>query len=139
VVAAEGNRGEDVFFVARNYDADRDLAIIRAVGCVEGAASLIEANFSAKMAAERGLKRGGIELRGMDRGWGNVLGHRVQNIFEDVGVERKGDWSIPESSPGRARSNRSRKGRTSLAQHRGPKDAVLARWGGGLQRWKKWK
>jgi hypothetical protein len=94
VVAAQGNRGEDVFFVTRNYDADRDLAIIRAVGCVEGAAPLIEANFSAQVAAERGLKRGGIELRGIDRGWGNVLGHRAQNIFEDVGVERKRDCIV---------------------------------------------
>jgi hypothetical protein len=28
VLAAEGNRGQHVFFVARNYDADRNLAVI---------------------------------------------------------------------------------------------------------------
>jgi hypothetical protein len=29
-------------------------------------------------------------LRGMGRGWGDVLRHSVQNIFEDAGVGRKG-------------------------------------------------
>ncbi len=37
VVAAQGNGGENVFFIAGNYDADRHLAIIGAVGCIEGA------------------------------------------------------------------------------------------------------
>jgi hypothetical protein len=39
VVAAEGNGGEDVFFVARNYDAYRDLAVIGTIGGIEGAAA----------------------------------------------------------------------------------------------------
>ena len=90
MVAAEGNGGENIFFVARNYDADRDLAVIGAVGCVEGAAARVEADLSAKVAAESGFKRGGVELRGMGRRWGDVLRHRVQNIFEDAGVGRKG-------------------------------------------------
>ena len=90
MVAADGNRGENVFFVARNYDADRDLAVIGAVSCVEGTAARVEADFSAKVAAESGFKHGGVELRGMGRGWGNVLRHSVQNIFEDAGVGRKG-------------------------------------------------
>jgi hypothetical protein len=42
------------------------------------------------VAAESGFKRGGVELRGMGRGWGDVLRHSVQNIFEDAGVGRKG-------------------------------------------------
>jgi hypothetical protein len=68
VVAAESNGGEHVFFVAGNYDSDRDLAVVGAVGCVNGAAARVEADFSAKMAAESGFERGRIELRGM--GWG---------------------------------------------------------------------
>jgi hypothetical protein len=90
VFAAQGNGGENVFFIARNYDTDRDLAIIGAVGCVESTASLIEANFSAKVTTKGGFKRGGIELHGMLRGWGSGLRHKAQNIFEDAGVVRKG-------------------------------------------------
>jgi hypothetical protein len=86
MVAAKRNGGEDIFFVARNYDADRDLAIVGAVGCVESATTLIEANFSTKMAAEGGFKRGSIELRGTGWGWSDVLWHRTQNIFEDAGA-----------------------------------------------------
>src|SRR5208282_1650201 len=56
------------------------------VGRVESAAARVEANFSAKMAAKSGFKRRGIKLRGMGRRWGDVLRHRVQNIFEDTGV-----------------------------------------------------
>ena len=90
MVAAQGNGGENVFFVARNYYADRNLAVIGAVGCVEGPAARVEADLSAKVAAESGFKRGGVELRGMRRGWGDILRHRVQNIFEDAGAVRKG-------------------------------------------------
>jgi hypothetical protein len=90
VVAAEGNGGENVFFVAGNYDADRYLAVIGAVGCVEGAAARIKADFSAKVAAERSFERGGIEFCGMGRRRGNILRHRLQNIFEDAGAGRKG-------------------------------------------------
>jgi hypothetical protein len=52
VVAAQGNGGENVFFVARNYNADRHLAIVGAIGCVEGAAARVEANLSTKVASE---------------------------------------------------------------------------------------
>jgi hypothetical protein len=68
MVAAEGERGENVFFIARNYDADRYLTIVGAVGCIKSAAARIEANLSAKVAAERAFKRGGVELRGLGRG-----------------------------------------------------------------------
>src|SRR5450759_4375259 len=94
MVAAEGNGGEHVFFVARNDDADRDLAVIGAVGCVERAAARVEANFSTKVAAESSFKRAGVELRGMGRGWGDILRHRVHNIFEDAGVGRKGSHLV---------------------------------------------
>jgi hypothetical protein len=42
------------------------------------------------VAAERGFKRGVVELRGMGWGWGDGLRHRAQNIFMDTGVVRKG-------------------------------------------------
>jgi hypothetical protein len=89
VVAAESNGGEDVLFIARNYDADRNLTVIGAVGGVESAAARVEADLSSKVAAESGFERGSVELRGLGRGWGDVLRHRVQNIFEDAGVGRK--------------------------------------------------
>ena len=88
--AAERNRGENVFFVAGNYDANRDLTVIGAVSCIEGAAARVEADLSTKVAAERGLQSRSVELRGLGRRWGDVLRHRVQNIFEDAGAGRKG-------------------------------------------------
>jgi hypothetical protein len=94
VVAAESNGGENIFFIARNYDTNRNLAVIGAVSCIESAAAGVEADFSAKVTAERGFKSRGVELRGTDRGWGDVLRHRVQNIFEDAGVGRKGSYLV---------------------------------------------
>jgi hypothetical protein len=90
VIAAEGNGGENVFFIAGDYDSDRNLAVIGAVSCIESAAARVEADLSTKVAAERGLQSRSVELRGLGRRWGDVLRHRVQNIFEDAGVGRKG-------------------------------------------------
>ena len=59
MIAAEGDGGEHVFFIARNYNADRDLAIVGAVGGIEGAAARVEAYLTPKMAAERSFQRGG--------------------------------------------------------------------------------
>ncbi len=98
MVAAKGNRGKNVFFIAGNYDADWNLAIIGAVGGVEGAAARVEADFSAKVAAERGFERGALELRGVSGGWGDVLQHRAENIFEDASVGRKGIATCPTST-----------------------------------------
>ena len=77
MVAAEGNGGENVFFVAGNYDADRDLAVVGAVGGIEGAAAGGKANFSTKMTAESGFMRGVVELRVMGWGGPDVLWHMV--------------------------------------------------------------
>ena len=80
-----------VFFVARDYDSDRDLAVVGAIGGIESAAAGVEANFSAKVTAESGFERGGINVaRTWPGAWCSVLGHRVQNIFEDAGAGRKG-------------------------------------------------
>jgi hypothetical protein len=100
MVAAESNRGQYVFFVARNYDADRDLPIIGPVGGIESTTAGIEANLSPKMAAERSFKRDGIELHGMDRRRGHILLYKilrltVQNIFEDAGARRKAESDLP--------------------------------------------
>jgi CBS domain-containing protein len=43
------------------------------------------------MAAKSGFKCGRIKLRGLDRRWGYVWGHRVQDIFEDAGARRKAE------------------------------------------------
>jgi hypothetical protein len=91
VLATEGNGREHVFFVAGNYDADRDLAIVGAVGGVERSAAGVEANLSAKVAAESGFKRGGIELRGMGRGWSDVWRHRLQTSSRMRALGARGD------------------------------------------------
>jgi hypothetical protein len=93
--AAQSNRGQHVFFVARNYDTNRDLPVIGAVGSVESTATGVETDFSAEVAAERGLERTGVESREMGRRRSDVLRHRIQSIFEDVVAGRK-----PESACG---------------------------------------
>jgi hypothetical protein len=90
VVAAEGNRGQHVLPVARNDDADRDLAIVGTVRGIKSSATGIEANFSSKMAAQGGLEGGDIEVYGAGGRRCGIGRHGVQNIFEDAGVARKG-------------------------------------------------
>jgi hypothetical protein len=90
VVAAERDGCEHVFFVARDYDSDGDLAIVRAVGGVDCAAALVETNFSAQMTAEGGFKGDGIELVGVRRTRVSSVGHKAPNIFVDMGIRRKG-------------------------------------------------
>jgi hypothetical protein len=85
MVAAEGDRGKHIFFIARENDPDRYLAIVGAVGRVEGAATGVETDVSAKMAAEGGFERGGVELGG--RGFG--LEHAVQSIIRGHEPKRK--------------------------------------------------
>jgi hypothetical protein len=70
--AAEGYGGEDVFFIAREDDADWDLAVVGTVGGVEGTAAGVEADVSAKVAAERGFEGRGITGRG-----GSIVGPRM--------------------------------------------------------------
>src|SRR5581483_7291051 len=55
--AANGDRGDYVVVVSGKNHADRNLAVVRSVGGVEGAASVIEAHFTAKLAAKRGFQR----------------------------------------------------------------------------------
>jgi hypothetical protein len=62
VIAADGDGSENILFVTRNYDADWNLAVVGSVGGVDSATALIEANFAAKVAAQRGFKGGVVEL-----------------------------------------------------------------------------
>jgi hypothetical protein len=50
--AAEGDRGDDVVFVARNHDTDGDMAVVGGICGVEGAGGAIEANLAADFGAE---------------------------------------------------------------------------------------
>ena len=93
MVTAEGNGSEDIFSITGNDGTDRNLAIVGAVGRVESAAARVEANFSAQVTAKSGFQREGVELRGLSRGWRDILRHGVQNIFEDAGAGRKGERS----------------------------------------------
>ena len=52
VLAAQSDGGEHIFFVAWDYDANWNLAIIRSVGGVEGAGAAIEANLAADVSAK---------------------------------------------------------------------------------------
>ena len=51
-VAAEGECGEDVVVIAGEDDADGNLAVVGAVGGVEGAGAVVEANVSCQSAAK---------------------------------------------------------------------------------------
>ena len=53
-VAAEGDGGDDVVFVAGNDDADGDVAVVGGVGRVESAGGGIEADFAADFFAQTG-------------------------------------------------------------------------------------
>src|SRR5208283_3700264 len=94
VLAAQGHGGEHVFFVAWNYDADQNLAVVGSIRGIEGAAARVKANLAAKVAAKRGFKRGIVELHERGGWWSNMLVHKAQNIFRDVGVRRKRRLSV---------------------------------------------
>jgi hypothetical protein len=67
IFEAQRYGSKHIFFIARNDDPDGNLAVIGTVGSIKSAAAGVEADFSAKMAEERGLERKRIE---MDRGGG---------------------------------------------------------------------
>src|SRR5215471_19373985 len=90
--AADGDGGEDVFFVARKDDADGDLAVVGAVGGVESAAAGVEADVAAEMAAESGFEGGDVGVRGL--GGGGFEGHGVDNIFFYAAACAQGHWEL---------------------------------------------
>ncbi len=58
--AADGDGGDDVGFVAWDDDADGDVAVVGAVGGVEGVGGGVEADFAADVGAELLLEFGGL-------------------------------------------------------------------------------
>jgi hypothetical protein len=68
ILAAKGDGGKYILFIARDDDTDGNLAVVRTVGGVEGAAAGVEADFSAEMATEGGFERCGIKMRDARRG-----------------------------------------------------------------------
>src|SRR5947209_7799344 len=52
MLATNGNSCYYVIAVARNYNGDRDLAIVRAVSGVESTAATVEPDFTANIAAQ---------------------------------------------------------------------------------------
>jgi hypothetical protein len=79
VLAGEANGGFDILNVSGNDDADGGLAVIGAVGGVEGARSLIEADFS----IDRLLESAGEGLRcfGPNSGAGIILAEASESLF----------------------------------------------------------
>jgi hypothetical protein len=62
MLSADSNRSDDVVGIARDYNSDRNLAVVRAIGGVECAASIVEANFSAKLPYQGGFQGCGIQM-----------------------------------------------------------------------------
>jgi len=60
MLSTDRNCRDYVICVARDCDADGNLAIIRSVSGVEGAAAVVEADITAKMAAKCGFEGGRI-------------------------------------------------------------------------------
>ena len=92
--AAQSDGCGYIFFIARQYDSDGYLSVVRPIGGIERAAAGVETNLSAKMAAESGLQDWWFELRRTGRLRSCVLSHGVQSIFEEVGAGRKRDCGI---------------------------------------------
>src|SRR5262249_49105667 len=96
VLAAGGDGSNDVVVVSRNYDANWDLAIIRAVGGVECAAAVIKPDFTADVSTQCGF-----ECRACGHGLKDSIHHR----FRGIG----GSPVLSGRSPGRHCSLRSQK------------------------------
>jgi hypothetical protein len=78
-LAAGGDGGDDVGGVARQDEADWDLAVVRGIGGVKRAGGIVEADLAAHSGFEAGFKfaRGGEALVGMPVGLGlTVLKNR---------------------------------------------------------------
>ena len=64
VFARGRNGGNDIITIARKNDSYRNLPVVGAIGCVEGAAAVIKAYFAAHMAVEGFCQRGAIDSIG---------------------------------------------------------------------------
>ena len=61
---ADRDGRDHVVDVAGNHDADRDLAIVRSVGRVKGAAAVVEADLAADRLAQVGCEGGCVDEEG---------------------------------------------------------------------------
>src|SRR5436305_7266288 len=89
MLAANRDRSQYVFLVTRQNNADWYLAVVGAIGCVERAATRVEPNLPAQVAAEGGFEGCGVN-RGVAGGkrasgdvegsfsWSRVGGHGTQ-------------------------------------------------------------
>jgi hypothetical protein len=64
-IAAEGDRGENIVGIAGNYNANRNLAIVGAVGGVESASAAVEPDFTANFRMQRFRQPQSVDLRGL--------------------------------------------------------------------------
>ena len=62
VLSADGDGGEDVVGVARENNADRNLAVVGTVGGVEGAAAIVEFHVAADLRSQGFVQPQGIGL-----------------------------------------------------------------------------
>jgi hypothetical protein len=65
--AAQCYSGENVFSIAGSDYADRNLAIVGAIGGVQSAAAGVEADFTSEMAAKGGFEGESVDLHGNSR------------------------------------------------------------------------
>ncbi len=63
VLPRDRHRGDHIVRVAGNDHSDRNLAVVGAVGSVEGAAAVVEANFAAEMAAQSRFQGFSVKMR----------------------------------------------------------------------------
>jgi hypothetical protein len=64
-IAAEANRGENIVGIAGKHNANRNLAIVGAVGGVESASAAIEPDFTANSLTQRFRQARSVDLRGL--------------------------------------------------------------------------
>src|SRR5207245_9232124 len=57
---------DDVISTLRQNDADRDLTVVRCVGRVHRARSVVESNFTANLALQRSSERRGVDVDVLD-------------------------------------------------------------------------
>jgi hypothetical protein len=61
-LAADGDGGEDVVGITRKNHADRNLAVVRTIGGVEGAAAIVELHVAADLSSQGFVQPQGIGL-----------------------------------------------------------------------------
>ncbi len=74
----DGNRGAYIVYAARNYDSEWNLAIIGTVRGVQGATTIVEADFTANLALQSGLQSNRVHGRrlGGAGDFDEMIGHR---------------------------------------------------------------